>query len=116
MTTQQDRFHRQQDLVPRDRLAAIKATVIGVGAIGRQVACNWPPSACPDPNRRLRRGGPHQRHHPGLPGQRRGAAQGPGHVRAISGLDPAITVECIEDRYRPETGDRPGSLLLRRFH
>ena len=32
------RFSRQQELVPHDRLSAINATVIGVGAIGRQVA------------------------------------------------------------------------------
>jgi sulfur carrier protein ThiS adenylyltransferase len=37
-TTNDERFSRQQDLVPPDRLAACKATVIGVGAIGRQVA------------------------------------------------------------------------------
>ncbi|HUU09330.1 MAG TPA: ThiF family adenylyltransferase [Phycisphaerae bacterium] len=33
-----DRYSRQQDLVPMERLARCKATVIGVGAIGRQVA------------------------------------------------------------------------------
>ena len=33
-----DRFARQSDLVPADRLAMLSATVIGVGAIGRQVA------------------------------------------------------------------------------
>ena len=33
-----DRFARQQDLVPVDRLASLKVAVIGVGAIGRQVA------------------------------------------------------------------------------
>lgn len=33
-----DRFRRQQDLVPRERLATDRITVIGVGAIGRQVA------------------------------------------------------------------------------
>lgn len=33
-----DRFARQSDLVPIDRLADVAATVIGVGAIGRQVA------------------------------------------------------------------------------
>ncbi len=33
-----DRFERQRELVPRDRLSAETATVIGVGAIGRQVA------------------------------------------------------------------------------
>ena len=33
-----DRFERQRDLVPTERLREIEATVIGVGAIGRQVA------------------------------------------------------------------------------
>src|SRR6185369_3454491 len=33
-----DRFERQSELVPRDRLQNLTATVIGVGAIGRQVA------------------------------------------------------------------------------
>lgn len=33
-----DRFVRQQDLVPAARLQALTATVIGVGAIGRQIA------------------------------------------------------------------------------
>jgi sulfur carrier protein ThiS adenylyltransferase len=33
-----DRFARQRALVPADRLAGVRATVIGIGAIGRQVA------------------------------------------------------------------------------
>jgi hypothetical protein len=33
-----DRFSRQADIVPRQRILGCKATVIGVGAIGRQVA------------------------------------------------------------------------------
>jgi sulfur carrier protein ThiS adenylyltransferase len=33
-----DRYARQRDIVPADRLAACRPTVIGVGAIGRQVA------------------------------------------------------------------------------
>ena len=33
-----ERYSRQQDIVPAERLAQCKATVIGVGAIGRQVA------------------------------------------------------------------------------
>ena len=32
------RFSRQADLVPPDRLASFQGTVIGVGAVGRQVA------------------------------------------------------------------------------
>ena len=34
----QERYSRQKDIVPPDRLVRCKATVIGVGAIGRQVA------------------------------------------------------------------------------
>jgi hypothetical protein len=38
-TVQEDeRYTRQRDIVPADRIACCKATVIGVGAIGRQVA------------------------------------------------------------------------------
>jgi len=33
-----ERYSRQRDIVPIDRIAACKATVIGAGAIGRQVA------------------------------------------------------------------------------
>ncbi len=36
--TSNDRFVRQRELVPADRLTELTATVIGVGAIGRQVA------------------------------------------------------------------------------
>ncbi len=38
MATEANRFQRQQDLVPAGRLAELSITVIGVGAIGRQVA------------------------------------------------------------------------------
>jgi sulfur carrier protein ThiS adenylyltransferase len=37
-TTRSDRFARQADLVPRERLENLTATVIGVGAVGRQLA------------------------------------------------------------------------------
>ena len=33
-----DRYSRQRDIIPLERLAACRATVIGLGAIGRQVA------------------------------------------------------------------------------
>lgn len=33
-----DRFSRQADLVPRERLEAVNVTIVGLGAIGRQVA------------------------------------------------------------------------------
>jgi hypothetical protein len=38
MAGNNDRYARQQDLVPHDRLTEVRATVVGVGAIGRQVA------------------------------------------------------------------------------
>jgi len=34
----EERYSRQRDIVPSDRIAACQATVIGVGAIGRQIA------------------------------------------------------------------------------
>ena len=36
--TLKGRYSRQKDIVPSERIAMCKATVIGVGAIGRQVA------------------------------------------------------------------------------
>ena len=42
MTTENDeRFSRQRDIVPPERIAGCRATVIGVGAIGRQVALQF---------------------------------------------------------------------------
>jgi len=38
MISETDRFSRQAELVPSERLKSIRATVVGVGAIGRQVA------------------------------------------------------------------------------
>jgi sulfur carrier protein ThiS adenylyltransferase len=38
MITQDSRFQRQTDLVPHERLSALCLTVIGIGAIGRQVS------------------------------------------------------------------------------
>lgn len=38
MSATDERYSRQKDVVPAERIAACKATVIGVGAIGRQVA------------------------------------------------------------------------------
>ena len=38
MSTTDERYSRQKDIVPPERIAGCKTTVIGVGAIGRQVA------------------------------------------------------------------------------
>ena len=36
--TSSERYSRQRDIIPPERLEACPATVIGVGAVGRQVA------------------------------------------------------------------------------
>ena len=41
------RFERQADLVPLEKLASVRATVIGVGAVGRQVALQLAAIGCP---------------------------------------------------------------------
>jgi sulfur carrier protein ThiS adenylyltransferase len=38
MTSSDDRYLRQRDLVPAEKLARVTATIAGVGAIGRQVS------------------------------------------------------------------------------
>jgi sulfur carrier protein ThiS adenylyltransferase len=102
MPSEPNRFQRQEDLVPRDRLAGIKATVIGTGAIGRQAALQL--SAIGVPRLRLvdfdvvdmtnvtTQG--YWASDVGRPKVEATAA-------AIRQLDPAIDVECIQDRYRP---------------
>ena len=45
MRTTNERYSRQKDIVPPERIAACQATVIGVGAIGRQVALQLQPWA-----------------------------------------------------------------------
>ena len=45
--SQSDRFVRQQGLLPRERIERITATVIGVGAIGRQVALQMAAAGVP---------------------------------------------------------------------
>ena len=41
-----DRDLRQREIVPPERLAAVHALVIGVGAIAGRWRCNWRRSAC----------------------------------------------------------------------
>lgn len=45
-TATPDRFMRQQGLIPHDRLQAVQATVIGLGAIGRQIALQLAAIGC----------------------------------------------------------------------
>lgn len=102
-----DRFIRQQELVPAERLEALTATVIGVGAIGRQVALQLAALGVPrlqlidfdvvEPTNVTTQG-----YYDGDVGTPKvSATEG-----AIRQIDPTITVTTILDRFRPrhETG------------
>ena len=104
MSSEENRFQRQEDLVPRNRLTEIKATVIGVGAIGRQLALQLAAIGVPqlqiidfdvvDLTNVTTQG--YLAADIGQPKVEATAA-------AIRQLDPAIAVECVQDRYRPRT-------------
>jgi sulfur carrier protein ThiS adenylyltransferase len=102
VTTNVDRFARQTELVPLDRLAQSAATVIGVGAIGRQVALQLAAMGVP----RLQLVDFDTVEITNV------TSQGYWHTdidlakvqatkAAIDRIDPEITVEAICDRYRP---------------
>ena len=102
METPSDRFTRQHDLVPRDRLASVRATVIGVGAIGRQAALQLAAIGAPrlqlidfdlvDLTNVATQG--YLASDVGQPKVLATAA-------AIHEIDPTITVDTTLDRYRP---------------
>jgi hypothetical protein len=105
MTTisENDRFLRQQELVPRDRLVNLKVTVIGVGAVGRQLAVQLAAIGTPrlqlidfdvvDLSNVTTQG--YLAADVGLPKVQATAA-------FLRQLDPTIVVDCIQDRYRPK--------------
>ena len=102
------RFTRQQDLVPEQKLAALTCTVIGVGAIGRQVALQLAALGARriqlidfdtvEPTNITTQGYLHRDL-----GQLKVTAT----ADQIHAIDPEIIVTTIPDRYRPdlETGE-----------
>ena len=93
-----DRYSRQQDLVPRERLADVTATVIGVGAIGRQVALQLAAIGVP----RLQIIDFDVVDHTNLTTQGYwavdiGSPKVDATAKAISQLDPAIAVETVRE-------------------
>jgi sulfur carrier protein ThiS adenylyltransferase len=101
--TTEDRFTRQQDLVPSARLAPLVLTVIGVGSIGRQVARTLAAIGA----RRMRlvdfdHVEDSNRTTQGYLAQDVGLPKVVAMAREIARLDPSIDVELVEDRYRPK--------------
>jgi molybdopterin-synthase adenylyltransferase len=102
--TSEDRFARQRDLVPAERLEQLLFTVIGIGAIGRQVALQLAAIGARrlqlvDFDRVDRTNITTQGYWTEDIGQAKVAATG----NAIHRLDPTIEVELIDDRYRPKS-------------
>ena len=104
----EDRFARQQELVPAERLAPLLVTVIGVGSIGRQVARTLAAIGArrmqlvdfdhvEDTNRTTQ----------GYLAEDVGQPKVLATALDIARLDPSIELELVEDRYRPklEVGD-----------
>jgi sulfur carrier protein ThiS adenylyltransferase len=102
----EDRFERQADLVPQEKLRELTIDVIGVGAIGRQVALQLASLGAP----RLRLIDFDHVDATNVTTQGYSATHDVGMLkvaatqRAIRAIDPAIHVEPIADRYRSRFG------------
>jgi molybdopterin/thiamine biosynthesis adenylyltransferase len=98
-----ERFERQQDLVPQGRVAGLTATVIGVGAIGRQLALQLAAMGTPrmqliDFDRVEARNIASQ----GYWQEDIGELKVEATRKAIQAIDPTIVVETCADRFRPK--------------
>jgi molybdopterin/thiamine biosynthesis adenylyltransferase len=112
MDTQEDRFTRQAGLVPRERLSDLRAaTVIGVGAVGRNVALQLAAIGCPrvqlvdfdtvdDTNITT------QGYRREDIGEFKVGATGDAMLR----LDPSLDIEAVNERWRPKL--RTGSAVF----
>ncbi len=97
-----DRYQRQSSLVPPERLSQVSATVIGVGAIGRQVALQL--AAIGTPRIQLIDFDTVELTNITTQGYRRqdlGAAKVEATAQLIMELDDSIQVGTILDRFRP---------------
>jgi molybdopterin/thiamine biosynthesis adenylyltransferase len=102
MVPPSDRFERQQDLVPQEKLKSMCVSVIGVGAIGRQVALQLAALGV----RELQlidfdRVEPTNLTTQGYYASDLGRHKVEATADAVQLIDPMIGVEDIRDRYRP---------------
>lgn len=98
-----DRFSRQADLVPRERLQAVNVTIVGLGAIGRQVALQA--AALGVRRLQLVDFDVVELTNVTTQGYRQaeiGLTKVEATQRAIAEIDPAIEMEMIIDRFRPK--------------
>lgn len=102
MTDHSNRFESQSQLVPANRLADVSATVIGVGAIGRQVAIQL--ASIGTPRIQLVDFDHVDLSNTTTQGYRQseiGVSKVVACSRAVSEIDPMTEVTMIEDRFRP---------------
>ena len=108
MTMNSDRFSRQSELAPREKLKDLTTTVIGVGAIGRQVAIQL--AALGAPRLQLIDFDTVEETNVTTQGydfEDIGQLKVDATAGAVQRIDPLIDVEAIADRYRAriEIGD-----------
>lgn len=101
-----NRFERQTDLVPQSRLEGLAIDVIGVGAIGRQVALQL--AALGATKLRLFDFDTVELTNVATQGYSQrddiGVLKVEATRRALLAIEPALSVEVVADRYRPEHG------------
>ncbi len=98
-----DRFQRQESLVPRERLTGLQASIIGVGAIGRQAALQL--AALGVPKLQLvdfDKVEPTNVTTQGYLNEDIGRAKVDATASAVWQIDPLIEVDAVEDRFRPQ--------------
>ena len=103
MHIETNRFAKQEDLVPQAKLAGVSATVIGVGAVGRQVALQL--AAIGLRRIRLIDFDVVDLSNVTTQGFNRadvGQAKVEAVATAIARIDPDIVLEVVCDRYRPK--------------
>lgn len=111
MNTTQDRFERQSDLVPAEKLRSLTVTVIGVGAIGRQVALQLASLGV----RQLQlvdydRVEPTNITTQGYCKADLGQSKVEATARAVRAIDTEVDVEPVNDRFRP--GQTTGEVVF----